>query len=68
MAPPALAAPGGKKPAKKVSFAPELLAQLKDEWEHPQKRAVNLRLLRALAVFAAGVVVARNFGEALFVA
>lgn len=45
--------------------APEWLV---DEWKHPQKRQANLKLLRALAVFAAGVVVARNFGEALFVA
>ncbi len=28
----------------------------------------NLRLLRALGIFAGGVFVARNFGEALFVA
>lgn len=45
-----------------------LVDDLKDELTHSGKRAANLRLLRALAVFAAGVVVARNFGEALFVA
>lgn len=40
---------------------------LKDEWQHPGKRAANLRLLWALSVFTTGVVVARQFGEALFV-
>lgn len=62
MATPALPAPSGGK--KKAQIPPWLV----DEWEHPGKRQANLKLLRALAVFAAGVIVARNFGEALFVA
>jgi hypothetical protein len=53
------------KGAKKQHQIPPWLA---DEWKHPAKREANLKLLRALAVFAAGVLVARNFGEALFVA
>jgi hypothetical protein len=59
---------GGKSSSSKALLPPELVATLKDEWEHPGKRSANLKLLRALAVFAAGVIVARNFGEALFVA
>jgi len=67
MAPSAeLAAPSASSPGKKM--LDRLVADLKDELTHSGKRAANLRLLRALAVFAAGVVVARNFGEALFVA
>jgi hypothetical protein len=43
-----------------------LKAQLKDEWQNDAKFSANLRLLRAIAVFASGIIVARNFGEALF--
>ena len=43
-----------------------LKAQLKDEWQNEAKFSANLRLLRAIAVFASGIIVARNFGEALF--
>ena len=44
----------------------QLKAQLKDEWANEAKFSANLRLLRAIAVFASGIIVARNFGEALF--
>ena len=39
---------------------------LSDEFTDPTKRIANLRLLKALAVFGASIVVARSFGEALF--
>lgn len=45
----------------------ELKRELKDEFSNPAKRSANLKLFRALAVFIGGVIVARNFGEALFV-
>jgi hypothetical protein len=41
--------------------------QLQDEYQNQAKFTANLRLLKAIAIFTAGVVVARNFGEALFV-
>lgn len=44
-----------------------LKRELEDEWKNDAKFKANLRILRAVAVFTAGVVVARNFGEALFV-
>jgi len=50
-----------------TSTVERALADLKDEYHNDAKFKANLRLLRALAVFAAGVVVARNFGETLFV-
>jgi len=40
---------------------------VKSEYSNEAKRAANLRLLRALAVFATGVFVSRTWGEALFV-
>lgn len=39
----------------------------REEWAHPGKRAANLRILRALLVFAGGVVASRCYGEYLFV-
>jgi hypothetical protein len=45
----------------------DLLAALKDEYTNEAKFAANLKLFRALAVFAGGIIVARSFGEALFV-
>jgi hypothetical protein len=57
-----------RKSKPRPFLPPALVETLKDEYQHPGKRAANLKLLRALAVFAAGVIVARNFGEALFVA
>lgn len=56
-------------PAKALPYGTEwdrLRMQLKDEWANPAKFAANLRLLRAVAVFAGGIIVARSFGEALF--
>lgn len=40
---------------------------MREEWGNPSKRSANLKLLRAVSVFAAGVIVARVWGEALFV-
>ena len=42
-------------------------AFLKEEWRHPGKRQANLKLLLALGVFGGGVILARVYGEALFV-
>jgi hypothetical protein len=45
----------------------KLRAYLREEWRNPGKRQANLKLLLALGVFTGGVVVARFYGEALFV-
>jgi hypothetical protein len=51
-----------------LSVTPEQMKRfLREEWRNPGKRSANLKLLRALSVFAAGVIVARVWGEALFV-
>lgn len=42
-------------------------AQLADEYHHPAKWEANCKVVRAFLVFAAGVIISRNFGEALFV-
>lgn len=44
-----------------------LKADLAEEYHHPAKFEANCKVLRAFVVFVAGIVVARNFGEALFV-
>eukprot|EP00197_Chlamydomonas_leiostraca_P011384 CAMPEP_0202868870 /NCGR_PEP_ID=MMETSP1391-20130828/11276_1 /ASSEMBLY_ACC=CAM_ASM_000867 /TAXON_ID=1034604 /ORGANISM="Chlamydomonas leiostraca, Strain SAG 11-49" /LENGTH=56 /DNA_ID=CAMNT_0049549087 /DNA_START=73 /DNA_END=243 /DNA_ORIENTATION=+ len=41
---------------------------LKDEINHPGKRAANIKLARALGVFLGSVFVFRAYGEALFAA
>lgn len=45
----------------------KLKDDLLDEYYHPEKFAANAKVVRAFAVFAAGIIIARNFGEALFV-
>jgi hypothetical protein len=52
---------------RSASSVERVVADLKDEYQNDAKFKANLRLLRAFAVFAAGVIVARNFGETLFV-
>ena len=55
-------------PASRSNWQWEKLKDdLVDEYYHPEKFAANAKVLRAFAVFAAGIIVARNFGEALFV-
>ncbi|KAL6759892.1 hypothetical protein V8C86DRAFT_3090713 [Haematococcus lacustris] len=52
-------------PRKQQSLKDSAVAFLRSESSGP-RLAANLKLVRALAVFFGGVVVFRNFGEALF--
>ncbi|KAF8055927.1 Afg1l [Scenedesmus sp. PABB004] len=63
MAPKALPAPN---PGSRSSWQWEKLKDdIFDEYSHPAKFEANCKVLRAFAVFAAGIIIARNFGEAL---
>lgn len=59
--------PSGGATATAAAVASDLADWAREEWRHPAKRAANLRILRAVAVFVGGVVVSRSYGEYLFV-
>jgi hypothetical protein len=40
---------------------------LRSEWRDPERRSANLKIVRAIVVFAGSVFAIRSFGEALFV-
>lgn len=57
-----------ENPASRSSWQWEKLkAHIEEEYYNPAKFDANCKLVRAFAVFAAGIIIARNFGEALFV-
>jgi hypothetical protein len=45
----------------------KLKTDLAEEYYHPGKFEANCKVMRAFAVFITGIIIARNFGEALFV-
>jgi hypothetical protein len=59
--------PPPQKPATLQSAVEGLVAWAQDEMSNPGKRAASIKILRAFAIFTAGVVISRSYGEYLFV-
>jgi len=59
--------PPPERPASLQSTVEDLTAWVKEELNNPGKRAASIKIMRAFAVFAAGVVISRSYGEYLFV-
>lgn len=61
------ALPSADDPSRSGWQWEKMKVQLAEEYHNPAKWEANCKVVRAFLVFAAGVIISRNFGEALFV-